>query len=206
MGILILRHVENVESAAKRLEPVKRDLEQTIREQYGQASRKQLASVHPTDVYVSYYKTFGYSYHVLLQLESVIKGKPIPNVLAPVTAMFVAELKNTVLTAGHDLEKVTFPLQVKRATGNERYTSINGKELSVVPEDILLADQEGVISSILKGPDDRTSIRKQTRHLLFTAYAPSGIEQELVERHLDDIEAYIRMFVPESVTALKLVY
>lgn len=70
----------------------------------------------------------------------------------------------------------------------------------------MLSDQEGVISSILKGPDFRTCIRDETSQILFVVYAPSGIQQDLIEQHLDDIEAYIPIFAPESTTALKKVY
>lgn len=42
------------------------------------------------DAYILYYKKFGYTYHVLPQLESVIKGKTIPFGLPLVEAMFIA--------------------------------------------------------------------------------------------------------------------
>ena len=57
--------------------------------------------------YAAYYERFNKTYHVQLQLESVaLKGKSIPRVSALVEAMFMAELENLLLTAGHDLDVV----------------------------------------------------------------------------------------------------
>ena len=61
-------------------------------------------------VYDTYYKRFKKTYHVQLQLESIVfKGKSIPSVAALVEAMFMAEIKNMLLTAGHDLEACRCP-------------------------------------------------------------------------------------------------
>lgn len=131
LGILIMQNIA-IDSSEENLNAVKIDLEQSIREKYRESSGKELQMIHPMDVYVTTYKKFGYTYHVLLQLESIIKGKSISNGLAPVKAMFMAELNNLLLTAGHDLEKVNFPLQLKHSKGDEGYLSISGKEVITV--------------------------------------------------------------------------
>ncbi len=60
----------------------------------------------PLPAYASYYRAFDKTYHVLGQLKSVaVKGKAIPSVAALVEAMFIAELHNGLLTAGHDLAR-----------------------------------------------------------------------------------------------------
>jgi len=46
-----------------------------LRKKYGQLDRKELKKLNPIQAYVAYYKRFGYSYHVLAQLESVLQGK-----------------------------------------------------------------------------------------------------------------------------------
>lgn len=201
LGVLVMENVEN--NPSDKLYSMKRGLEKRIREKYGQADRKVLKALHPMDVYVAYYKRFGYTYHLLSQTESVARGKYIPNGLSLVEAMFMAELKNMLLTAGHDLEKIKTPLCLKSSAGVEHYTAINGKEATTIPGDILLADKESVISSILRGPDLRTAIAAQTRHVLYAVYAPYGVEEELVCRHLDNIEGYVRIFSENSRTCLK---
>lgn len=205
IGILVMENVKN-ESSEDKLMFVRQELEGTIRTKYGQATRENLKAFHPIDTYTSYYKKFGYNYHVLPQLESVIKGKPILGRLPLVEAMFMAELKNMLLTSGHDLNKIKAPLTLKVSTGNERYTAMNGKDVTTISGDFMIADQEAVISSILRGPDLRTAITKDTTRVIYTVYAPFGVEEQLVREHLRDIEAYVRIFSAKSSTCLCQVF
>ncbi len=206
VGLLIMRDVANL-PAHEKLELAKHELTSSIREKFSQATRGDIKSMHPLCVYAEYYKRFGYSYHVLLQLESVVfRGKTISSVSALVTAMFMAELKNTLLTAGHDIEKTDAPLYLKISLGNENYTGLNGKELTTIPGDMMITDSKGVISSILRGPDQRTSIDLKTNQVVFTVYALSGIDDNLIVQHLNDIESYIQIFSDAANTNLKKVY
>lgn len=118
----------------------------------------------------------------------------------------MAELKNMLLTAGHDLEKVKLPLILKISEDTESYTGIGGKPAVTVPGDLMIQDAKSVISSIMKGPDQRTRITADTRQVLFTIYAPEGIRKDTIISHLNDIESYIRIFSPQSTTQLKKVF
>ena len=70
---------------------------------------------------------------------------------------------------------------------------------------MFIADAEGVTSSIIYGPDQRTRITPATRNALFTVYAPPGIKPAAVRQHLEDIRAYVRLIAPEAtVEALKV--
>lgn len=198
LGVLIMTDVNNL-SAHNELDGLKKSLEDEMREEYKQKTRQELKALHPMDVYVSYYKKFGYSYHVLLQLESIILGKTIPCVSPLVEAMFMAELKNMLLTAGHDLDKVEGALTLSASAGNEIYTGMNNKQITAVQNDFMIADSQAVISSILKGPDRRTCIDEHTKQVLYTVYAPYGIENELVTQHLNDIAYYVRTFSPDAI-------
>lgn len=205
VGILAM---ENIRTGAPgdRLKCAGRKLESALRKDYGQATRGELKALHPMDVYIAYYKKFGYTYHVLPQLESVLKGKEIPLGLAPVEAMFLAELKNQLLTAGHDLDKIQPPLGLQVSDGRESMLSLSGRISLTVPGDLLIRDRQGVISSILRGPDSRTAITEETRRVLYTVYAPEGVEEQLVLRHLEDIEGYVHLAFEDAVTLLKQVF
>ncbi len=205
IGILFMEKVQN-ESSEDWLMFKRHELENTIRSQYTQKSRGELKALHPMDIYISYYKKFGYTYHVLPQLESVIKGKPIPGGAPLVEAMFMAELKNTLLTAGHDYDKIKVPVSVKISTGSESFTTLSGHNVTTIPNDIMIMDQEAVMSSILRGPDQRTAITAHTSRVLYTVYAPSGVEEQLVYEHLSDIEAYVRIVSETSITRIKQVF
>lgn len=205
IGILVMENVQN-ESSEDRLIHVRQELEATIRAKYAQASRGELKALPPMDAYISYYKKFGYTYHVLPQLESVIKGKAIPAGLPLVEAMFMAELKNMLLTAGHDLDKIKAPLSLKISNGSESFLTLSRQNVLTLPNDIMIADQKGIISSILRGPDLRTAITGDTTRVIYTVYAPFGVEEQLVHEHLRDIEAYVRIISEQAITCLNQVF
>lgn len=205
LGVLVMTEVDNLASHSV-LDKLKQELECELQKKYGENTRQELKDLHPIGSYVSYYKKFGYTYHVLPQLESVAHGKAIPSVSPLVESMFMAELKNMLLTAGHDLEKIKGPLTFADCTGTEHYIGMNRKEITAIPDDKMIADRESVISSILKGPDCRTCIESGTQQVLYTVYAPQKIEDELILHHLNDIEAYVRTFSPSAHTPFIRVY
>ena len=91
------------------LNMVKTELEADIRARF--STREEILSQPVLQAYQRYYKTFHKNYHVLYQMESIaLKGKSIPNVNALVESMFTAELKNMLLTAGHDLQTIEGPV------------------------------------------------------------------------------------------------
>ncbi|MCX7709321.1 MAG: hypothetical protein N2484_05670 [Clostridia bacterium] len=206
IGLMVMEQVTNA-SYHKELDLMKNRLEEELQERYQGVPRNELKSMHPMDVYTSYYKKFGYNYHVQLQLESIISGKKtIPFISSLVVSMFMAELKNMLLTAGCDFSKIQLPLQLKAADGTESYTGMNGKELITVAGDMMLNDSGDMMSSILRGPDLKTSIRPGTNQVLFIVYAPPGIGEELIDQHLKDIETYIKIASPEAVLKERQVY
>ncbi len=190
LGVLVMENVPA--SHGGRLGALKRALEDELRQKFGSLPRAGLKAVHPMDVYVSYYKRYGYTYHVLPQLESVLKGKPIPDGLPAVEAMFMAELKNGLLTAAHDLDAFAPPLRIGVSTGEESFETLGGRTVSTVPGDFMLSDGRAVAGSILRGPDRRTAVTERTRRVLYAVYAPAGIGGETIRRHLSDIEALVR--------------
>lgn len=204
IGLLTLTDVTNPK-ASEALDKAKSLLEESVRVKYAQMERQELKSLHPMSVYVSYYKKFGYTYHVLQQVESVAKGKKSMSISGLVDSMFMGEMKNMILTAGHDLAKISGTVSLKVASGEETYICMNGRETKTVPGDIMITDGESVISSILRGPDGRTSIDAETEQVLYTVYAPAGIEEKEIVSHLDDIESYVRLFSPGSNVALKAI-
>jgi hypothetical protein len=86
------------------------------------------------------------------------------------------------------------------------FTMLNGREQVLKPGDMMMADGLGVISSVLYGPDQRTRIVPATHSVLFTVYAPAGIEEPMLRQHLRDIESNVRLVAPEAETELLEVY
>lgn len=198
IGILAMTGVANPKHHAG-LDRRKQELEEQLRVQFAGADRAALKQIPTLKAYNSYYKRFKKSYHVQLQLESVLlKGKSIPSIAALVEAMFMAELKNMLLTAGHDLAKVQTPARIDVAKGDECYIGIRGKEEVLKAGDMYIADSEGVLSCIIYGPDKRTQITPATKEVLFTVYAPSGIRKDAVQQQLEDMRDYALLVAPQA--------
>lgn len=178
-----------------------------LHQKYGHLDRAALKELHPIGAYVAYYKRFGSSYHLLPQLESMLKGKKsVHSESGLLQAMFLSELDGMLLTAGHDLSKLQLPLQLKIATGAEVYQSISGREVTAVQNDMMLCDQTGTISSILRGPDYRSRITEATTDVLFSIYAPPGIEAYYIEKNLNKLENRIRSLSPSAKTELLQIF
>jgi DNA/RNA-binding domain of Phe-tRNA-synthetase-like protein len=172
-----------------RLNAPRTALEAELRQLYGGMQRSQMRSLPVMNAYTQYYKRFKKTYHLLLQLDSICtKNKTIPQVDPLVQAMFMAELKNFMLTAGHDQEKLQGPVRLDSASGEETYQLINGQPATCKPGDMLTEDSMGVFCSIIYGQDKRTQITPQTRHVLYVTYVPPGIDTLQVARHLQDLE------------------
>jgi DNA/RNA-binding domain of Phe-tRNA-synthetase-like protein len=174
-------------------------LEDKLRAQYAGLDRAGLRALPVMEAYTAYYKGFKKTYHLQLQLESVVfKNKPIPSVAALVEAMFMAELDTLHLTAGHDLDIVRPPVGIYVADGSERFVRINGQEQQLKARDMYVADAEGVLSTIIYGPDQRTCITGKTRRALFTTYGPPGVGEETVLHHLQEIRDYALLVAPQA--------
>ena len=198
-GILIMKNI----SANRCVEESEiADSLDEMRRRYGHLNRKELKKLYPIRAYTNYYKKFRCSYPVIVQLESVLKGRKTLHVESGLLqTMFLSELESMLLTAGHDLSKLQLPLQLKVTSGNENYRSISGKDVTVVEGDLMICDNFGVISSIMRGPDFRSRITSSTTEVLFTIYAPPGIETNYIETDLRKLEERIKIFSSSSVRA-----
>ncbi len=205
-GVLVMRAVSNPAQHAG-LESQKVALEERLRVQFAGQDRAALASHPVLRAYGEYYRQFKKTYHIQLQLESIVlKGKSIPSVAALVEAMFMAEMQDLLLTAGHDLDVLQLPLKLDVATGTEQYTLLRGEQQLLKPGDMMISDREGVISSIIYGPDQRTQITPATQNAVFAVYAPPGIAEQTVLEHLQHIKENVMVFAPQAGVELLIVY
>jgi DNA/RNA-binding domain of Phe-tRNA-synthetase-like protein len=206
VGLLLMQEVDNPSHHAG-LEAEKAAVEEQLRASLAGANRTTLKELPTIQAYEAYYKRFKKSYHVLLQLESVaLKGKNLPSVAALVEAMFMAELKNQLLTAGHDFALIQEPIRIDVAEGDESYVRLNGQEQRLKAGDMFIADSQGILSSIIYGPDRRSRINPATGQVIFTVYAPPGISRPQLLAHLRDIQANVLLVSPAARTAVLDVY
>ena len=198
VGLIAMRGVANPASNES-LNDLATVLECELRSRLETADRETIRAIPPLPAYAAYYKRWGQRYHVAMQLESVAqKGKALPRVAALVEAMFIAELRNLLLTAGHDLDALQLPVRLSVGAG-ESFTAPNGQETTVKAGDMVITDARGrVLSAIITGPSDVARIGPETASALFYTYAPPGVDAAHVSAHLDEIEVNVRLISPDA--------
>jgi len=198
IGLLELSAVENAHSSPE-LDERKREVEAHLRERYLGFSRQDFLSLPVMLAYEQYYKRFNKTYHVQLQVESIVlKGKSLPNVSPLVDANFAAEVETFVLTAGHDAAKLQGAIVVDVSRKGDQMTQMNGVSRAIRAGDMIMRDTNGVSCSILYGQDNRSPISSATSRVLYVAYAPVDVPAEAVEAQLTKIEENIRLFSPQA--------
>jgi DNA/RNA-binding domain of Phe-tRNA-synthetase-like protein len=199
-GALAMRGVTNPE-AHPDLDATRERLETELRVRYAGLSRADIRTTGHFSANDAYYRRFGQTYHVLLQVDSVVnKGKPIPRRAALVEAAFMAELNSGILTASHDLDALSLPVTVDVATGAERYLLYNGADQACKPGDMYMRDQTGILTNIIAGPAQYARITPETTSVLFCFYAPPGIGEAATRAHLSSIESNVRLIAPTAET------
>jgi DNA/RNA-binding domain of Phe-tRNA-synthetase-like protein len=197
-GSLIARDVPN-RRGHELLEERKRDLESRIRESYADVDDDGMIQS-----YRPYYRRWGKTYPIEFQIKTIKGGGNLPQVSVLVDSMFMAEVKNRILTSGHDLEALEGDLTFDVSDGGERYLKLNGKEQALKKGDVILIDEEGILASVLYGPARRTSIASETRNALYFGWCPYGIDEELIKSHTEDILNNIRLVYEKTDSTIQI--
>ena len=173
------------------LETAKRNLEKQIRETYQDPENDPMIQN-----YNQYYSKWDKTYPITYQIKSIKKGRNFPQVSSYVDSMFLSELENRILTSGHDKDTIQGTLTYDLADDGEEYVKLNGEKQTLVKNDIVLRDHDGILASILFGPAKRTSITGNTTNPLYFAWCPIGVTPETVDHHLDTILKHLGLVYP----------
>ncbi len=199
VGVLGLANCPNLPDHPD-LAAARSKLVQELIDSYQNLDREALRREPVFAAYEAFYRRFRKTYHVQLQLESVVhKGKPLFSPSALVSAMFMAELKTGLLTAAHDADSLKGQLTASIANGDEVYTRLDGSSQTLKAGDLYIQDQIGILSSVIYGPDHRTRIRQDTSAVIYTTYGPPGISKGQIQDQLEILEGYIMVFAPDLV-------
>ena len=198
VGLLLIEPVDNSLQSYP-LDEHKRALETAVRQKYAGMTRTDLQQLASLNAYKTYYRKFNKTYHVQLQLESVVhKGKALPGVNPLVDTCFAAELETHLLTASHDADKLVPPITIDASTGRETLHMMNGERKQIKANDMMMTDAEGVVCTIIYGQDKRTAVTVDTRRVLYVTYAPAGIARTAVAAHHDTLLRNVRLFAPDA--------
>lgn len=198
IGLLEMAGVDNTLTCPA-LNQRKRETEERLRKDCAGFTRPDFLALPVIAAYEAYYKRFNKTYHVQLQVESIVlKGKNLPDVSPLVDANFTAEVGTFVLTAGHDVAKLIEPVSIDVSGPGDGFIAMNGETKPIRAGDMVMRDARGVCCSILYGQDNRSPITSETRHVLYVSYAPAGVSPDAVETQLRQIEENVRLFAPRA--------
>jgi DNA/RNA-binding domain of Phe-tRNA-synthetase-like protein len=199
IGVLELASAENTRPSPS-LDERKRATEVSLRERYKGFTRQDFLALPVMAAYERYYRRFNKTYHVQLQVESIVlKGKNLPSVSPLVDANFIAEVETLVLTAAHDVTKLRGPIFMDISREGDQMTQMNGTFKAIRAGDMIMRDADGICCSVIYGQDNRSPVSPETSHVLYIAYAPPGIPAELVDTQLQRIEENIRLFARTAI-------
>jgi DNA/RNA-binding domain of Phe-tRNA-synthetase-like protein len=199
IGLLEVSGLDNARPSSS-LDARKREIETGLRQRYRGLGRADVLALPVMADYERYYKRFNKTYHVQLQLESIVlKSRRLPDVSPAVDANFMAEVETLVLTAGHDADQLVGPVVIDVSREGESMTQMNGTARAIRAGDMIMRDAGGICCSIIYGQDARSPIAPATSHVLYVAYAPPGVGADGVQRQLRAIEAYLRLGLPHVV-------
>ena len=196
IGLLEMTGVDNTKPCPG-LEQRKREAEARLRASFGGYSRKDFLSLPVIAAYDRYYARFRKTFHVLLQLESIVlKGKDLPRITPLVDANFLSEVETLILTAGHDADLLVEPVRIDVSREDDVITQMNGEARQMYAGDMVMRDDGAVSCSVIYGQDNRSPISARTVRALYVAYAPQGVPVDVVERHLAAIEESVHLCCP----------
>jgi DNA/RNA-binding domain of Phe-tRNA-synthetase-like protein len=199
IGLLELSGVLNT-TPSPSLDERKRQTEAYLRERYQGFARQDFLSLPVMANYERYYKRFDKTYHVQLQVESIVlKGKNLPDVSPLVDSNFIAEVETFILTAGHDVKKLHGSVTIDVSREGDSLTQMNGTSKTIRPGDMVMKDADGICCTILYGQDNRSPISSQTTDVLYVSYAPDGVPANAIDSQLQRIEENLRLFSPTAV-------
>ncbi|MCX8062954.1 MAG: phenylalanine--tRNA ligase beta subunit-related protein [Anaerolineales bacterium] len=199
IGLLELSQVEN-QRPCPALEERKRFLAESLRHRYGHLSRAELIRLPVMDAYVRYYKRFDKTYHVLLQLESLVhKGKNFHQVSPLVDANFMAELETFALTASHDADKLSNKLWIDIAREGDTFCQMGGAVKQIPKGDMVMRDEYKICCSIPYGQDQYSPITPQTTHVLYVTYAPAGVPSDAIYFYWEKVLEYVKLCSPKTI-------
>lgn len=199
IGLLECSGIDN-SFPSPELDQKKRGAEINLREKYMSFSRQDLLTLPEISVYDRYYKRFEKTYHVQLQVESIVlKGKDLPSVSPLVDSNFLAEVQTFILTASHDVSKLEGDIKINASNEHDVMTLMNGTEKKIRAGDMVMRDDAGICCSIIYGQDNRSHVTAGTSHVLYVSYVPAGIASDIVMSHLQKILDNIRLVAPSTV-------
>jgi DNA/RNA-binding domain of Phe-tRNA-synthetase-like protein len=145
------------------------------------------------EIYQEFFESFGYPCPLPHHLKRTVNSG-FPRYSLAVDAHFMAEMCAGILVAVTDCDQFEGALTLDLATMGEKCKGMGGRDFVTKSGEIVLRDEKEIVCVLCQGADQKTRVRKDTRNVLFYAYAVPGIESQHLEAGLVIAAASLERF------------
>jgi lysyl-tRNA synthetase class 2 len=151
------------------------------------------------------YKSFGAKSSHLSSIENLVKrvldGQDISTGNMLVDLYNLISLRYIVPVKGHDLEKISGPIKLIAAQGNESAVLLGQKEPSTAKAgEIIYHDEEGLVCRRWNWKEaDRVKMSDQTQSALFLLQGVDSISKDVIEHATYELSVYLQKYAADDV-------
>lgn len=120
-------------------------------------------------------------------IRRVLEGKPLYHVNNVVDAMNAVSIKYALSVGLHDMAKIKWPIDIRKARAREGFLAIGSKgEKKINGNELVVADQEKIIDlGISTSTSDLSKVTDDTKNVFVIVYAPEHFSESAVKGCLD---------------------
>jgi DNA/RNA-binding domain of Phe-tRNA-synthetase-like protein len=199
IGYAVARNVK-VERIVSELEEEKRRVIDEVRGEYASAPMLEISEIKQ---YREFYKSLNVDPTKIRPaseylLRKVLAGKflTINNL---VDSCLLASVKHWAIVSVYDLDKTKGTTTVTLAKGTEPLQLIDGRNVTPAVEEVLLRDDEKILTAYTLGDARATMVTPQTKNVLIVAWNAPGISRQRVEDALNATIDYAKRFCQATV-------
>lgn len=126
-------------------------------------------------------------------LRRALDGR-FPSVNNVVDSCLLATVEHMVSAGVYDLEKVRGELRTTLATDATPFELIDGRKVSPRPGEIILRDDQRVLSAYTAGDAKATMVTYKTSRIAIVVWNAPGISRERVEAAVNSLAVYARKY------------
>lgn len=117
-----------------------------------------------------------------------------PSINNVVDSCLLATVEHWVATGVYDLEKVKGELRTTLASDTVPFELIDGRKLSPKPGEVILKDDQRVLSAYTLGDAKATMVTYKTSRIIFVVWNAPGIGRDRVEAAVNSLAVYARRY------------
>lgn len=166
--------------------------------------RKDHKSVHRNiSCFADFFQSWGFDCPLPDYLKKTInQGFPNRNIF--LDTHIVTEMTNGILMGIQDYKKFAGEIRIDIAKEGEEFIGI-GSTITCKEGEIVVRDNEGIVASLLQGPDKKTLTSPKTTDVVIYAFMVPGIEKTSIEQSLKQTVEILGKYAGSQKSTIQIV-